>query len=140
MTAMDIQGVIDRFPDLTGYGFGLYRDGVRRSPADVQAKILLEQQDLLTRIDGIAAAVRWLSAMTKTKHVNTRYGSYGLKHTMEHDTGVYVSNGEFIVAAILAGFDCKPEGLNAVFNISSKSVKAADLRIQSLGRFDQRGS
>ena len=38
------------------------------------------------------------------------YGSYGMKHVMENETGEYVSNGAFIQAALELGFPVKPDG------------------------------
>lgn len=57
-------------------------------------------------------------------------GSYKLKHAVEHydsvvngGLGGYVSNGEFIYAMILEGFQVEREGRNAYFNITSKETE-----------------
>lgn len=58
-------------------------------------------------------------------------GSYKLKHAVEHydyvvrgKLGGYVSNGEFIYAMILEGFQVERNGRNAYFNITSKETEA----------------
>lgn len=59
------------------------------------------------------------------KTINTKIGSYGLKHHVErwgaqNGMSTYVANGELIVAALLAGFEVKrsrTSGPNCYFNI-----------------------
>jgi len=38
------------------------------------------------------------------KTTNWNRSSYGFKHDMEHETGIYVTNGDFIRAAMLLGY------------------------------------
>ncbi len=60
------------------------------------------------RRDGIDAAKAWLSANTVARETpDMRCDSYGLKHVMESDTGLYVGNGAFIVAAAELGICMK---------------------------------
>jgi hypothetical protein len=35
-------------------------------------------------------------------------GSYGMKHLVERAIGKYVTNGEFIAAALISGYSFKP--------------------------------
>jgi len=73
-------------------------------------------------------ALRFIEEMARPrKTFNTKIGSYGLKHRAEgwgHDNGMesYVANGEFIVAAIIAGFRYRRWGTspNCSFNIGLK--------------------
>ncbi len=47
------------------------------------------------------------------------YSSYGLKHLLEEDTGIYMTNNEFKDAMVLAGFQpVNPNALNWKFRIS----------------------
>lgn len=39
------------------------------------------------------------------KEVNTNHTSYGLKHKLENDTGLYITNNEFKNAMLLAGYE-----------------------------------
>lgn len=48
--------------------------------------------------------------------------SYGLKHLLERDTGIYLTNNEFKDAMLLAGFaPSDPNELNWTYAISKKS-------------------
>ena len=62
--------------------------------------------------------------------LNNAWSSYGLKHAMEHDIGLYVTNNVFKMAMIEAGYNYKKEcnchdiedsSCNLHFNISKKS-------------------
>ena len=47
-----------------------------------------------------------------------RYNSYGLKHMLQHDTNVYVTNNQFKHAMLLAGYvPVDPDELNWEFDI-----------------------
>jgi len=71
----------------------------------------------------------WLRAFgEKTKTIRPSWNSYGLKHVVERWKGTYVSNGAFVAAALLEGYDIAPNGyasLNAYFNLSLRKWKAA---------------
>ena len=48
--------------------------------------------------------------------------SYGLKHILERDTGIYLTNNEFKDAMLLAGFEpANPNDINWYYRISKKS-------------------
>jgi len=122
-----IQAAVDRFPDLTDFGFGIF-DPYRLTPAQRQEQFRQSRADLFARgsLEDFVRAKRWLSAQPKTKNINSSAGSsYWLKHVAEEDIG-YTTNGIFIAAAVAAGFTvercwrCDDESPNAFFNISSK--------------------
>ena len=51
-----------------------------------------------------------------------RHTSYGLKHYLEHDTGIYVTNNAFKDAMLICGFEpADPHELNWHYCISEKS-------------------
>lgn len=75
----------------------------------------------------VRTAMRYIETNCKhRKTFNSRRGSYGLKHDAERwgrESGMspYVANGEFILAAILTGFEYKREKRahpNCIFNMS----------------------
>lgn len=70
----------------------------------------------------------------KIKTINTRNSSYGLKHIIENVLGKevdhYVSNGELILSALLAGFKMDNSRINPYFNMSKKDIN----RLSDLGR------
>lgn len=81
------------------------------------------------RINRIRAIIREYLRPRKLMNRQTQ-GSYQLKHAVEHYDSVvrgklrgYVSNGEFIYAMILEGFQVEREGRNAYFNITSKETE-----------------
>jgi hypothetical protein len=57
--------------------------------------------------------------VTPTHNIRTTISSYGFKHIVERETGAYVINGAFIVAAILMGYQYRIRGgINACFNMT----------------------
>lgn len=81
----------------------------------------------LRRCSAHVAEIReWLeSNVERRKTINPDYGSYGLKHIAERHLGAYVANGEFVAAAIIAGYPYRRgEGTspNATFGMSSRSL------------------
>lgn len=56
------------------------------------------------------------------KGVNIHHSSYGMKHILEHDTGIYLTNNQFKHAMLISGHE--PDNarrLNWLFRISEKS-------------------
>lgn len=56
------------------------------------------------------------------KTINYNYNSYGLKHLIQHDKGIYMTNEQFKKAMLLCGFEAgniMKKSWN--FNISEKS-------------------
>ena len=85
----------------------------------------------------ITEIARWIERnLVPTQSFCTYMGSYGLKHIAEAELG-YVSNGEFISAALALGFRMKVEngGPNAVFNMSTKSIKETMWRLYCEGKY-----
>lgn len=66
----------------------------------------------------------------KIKSINYSSSSYGIKHGVERAIGMYISNGELIIAMLKLGFKYKRPpgnaGVNCYFNISSHSLKKID--------------
>lgn len=58
---------------------------------------------------------------TPRKTINTKYGSYYLKHVVERHYDHYIPNGAFIMAALLAGYNSVIYNtMNGCFNMSFK--------------------
>jgi hypothetical protein len=131
MTIDDIRKVIVQIPQLTDFGVGIFRTpGMSRQEAKV--KFQREQEALLGQGDACAKICEWLADKPKIKSINRHRSSYGLKHLAEEEIG-YITNGQFIAAAIHSGFKFQLEpsgGPNVSFNISEKaltSIKKAAL-------------
>jgi hypothetical protein len=58
------------------------------------------------------------------KYVNHDHTSYGLKHRLEHDTGIYLSNNAFKDAMMQCGYMPEdPGALNWKFRFSDRLLK-----------------
>jgi hypothetical protein len=68
----------------------------------------------------VAAWLRDNIAPIKTPSVD----SYGMKLVVERAVGEYITNGEFIAAALIAGYGFKSgDGPNMQFGMSARDVK-----------------
>lgn len=86
-------------------------------------------------IERIQGAKNWIrSNLRHGQHTNRRRTSYGIKHVMEADNGLYVTNGEFIVAMLLSGFNMDSVNYNPSFNVVERELLAITRRIESRGR------
>jgi hypothetical protein len=114
-TRSDIERVTAQFPNLWASGFhdGPYPDGTP-----------LTDEDIVQQVSICAWFLKQTCAPTKTyRQVMT---SYGWKHVVENAVRLYVCNGAFIAAAILAGYRVRrvaPGHPNAVFNMRVSSAK-----------------
>ena len=69
--------------------------------------------------EDIAVVDGWIRKNIRTgKKVLHGHTSYGMKHLLEHDTGIYLTNNEFKDAMLLAGFQpVNPKELNWKYRI-----------------------
>ncbi len=76
------------------------------------------------------AILQWIqSRLYPRKTPNNWHTSYGLKHLLERDTKIYLTNNQFKEAMLMCGFTpVNPRELNWCFRLSSKSP-AFQLRI-----------
>ena len=82
------------------------------------------QCDRPTKSNEVRAAHTWIKQRCwERKTMNLSRSSYGLKHDMEHETGEYVSNGNFIKAAMLLGYRTRPDYPNCFFNMGIKTKR-----------------
>ena len=54
----------------------------------------------------------------KTKSINKKRSSYSIKHTVERNIKVYVSNGELLASMIMCDYKYKADGIDCYFNVS----------------------
>ena len=119
-----IRRAMDLEPSLTHFGYGVYRDR-KQTPEERRAKFAENRANMLDdyAADEFVRAVTYLSRFGRRKTINTKSGSYGLKHGAEKFARGYVANGMLIAAALALGFSARPTDLdspNAFFNISMK--------------------
>lgn len=128
----DIAAVLEQHPILSSHGIGLVRQFL---PAGVTGAEELKRarDELLERADQVDMCLQFLAFTGKRKTINFSTNSYGFKHKVEYfqrrhvDRPLipYVSNGAFICAAIMAGFNFHAEfgrEPNVFLNISQKGV------------------
>lgn len=122
----DVEQILKEHPELNSFGVGLYDN--EKNPSELQRgrEYLLNQRGL----EEIKRAMDYLTLCGYRKSINYNSSSYGLKHRVERyyrDSNCcgnnYVSNGAFIVAALLCGFKIKSKewsGPNVFLNISNR--------------------
>ena len=121
--AIEMDRVLEREPQLNDGGFRQF--GGSRTQAERDAEFIRWRESIREprSLAQFMAARGWLRQFSKTKTLNRRGSSYGLKHRAEHDIG-YVTNGVFIAAALAEGFTVRltdPGSPNAFFNISTEA-------------------
>lgn len=124
-----IRRAMDMEPTLTHFGLGVFRDR-KQTREEREAKFTENRAALLEDYvaEEFVRAADFLSRFGRRKTINTKRGSYGLKHDAERFARGYVANGTLIAAALALGFTAKPthwDSPNAYFNISSK-VRTAE--------------
>ena len=77
------------------------------------------------KIDVVCEWIR--SKLIRIKTPNYDKSSYGLKHILEKDTGLYLTNNEFKDAMLMCGYEpVNPNDLNWNYCISKKSPEFTD--------------
>ena len=68
-------------------------------------------------------ALRWIAENIRPRKTPLHErSSYGIKHILQHDTGLYLTNNEFKDAMLLSGYEpIDPNALNWNYCISKKS-------------------
>ncbi len=127
-----LAAAMSREPHLNQNGFG---PGVFAKTARERDENLANwRQDLRNSAERVEAVRSWLEENIEPRRtINSSARSYGLKHLAEREIG-YVTNGEFIAAAIIAGYAYRREAgesPNATFSMSSKSITALRSRLRS---------
>lgn len=116
--------VMKQVPALTDFGLGISWHHRRKSAEEQQAIFDRERADLMNT-QSFEATCEWISQhLEKQKSLYRGNSSYGIKHIVEKQTG-YITNGVFIAAMIALGYAWRPDGPNAFFNVTARSVNRA---------------
>ena len=105
-----IKDVQQKNPTLTQFGFGGKGD---------------------MRPHAVDLCIQWLlivDGLERRKTINKNISSYTYKHDVERHFNEYISNGEFICAALYLGYKMKVSGPNAWFNIKQLPRKKISLK------------
>ena len=124
-----VQEIMDAYPKMNIEGISLpILFDKRESPTQRLERLKLLREALLTDVGckEVATVIKWLRTSNKarrTKLMNTKYSSFGLKTYVEQDMGRVISNGSFIVGAMICG--CRAEQVktseNAHLNLRVKA-------------------
>ncbi len=109
---------MEQHPQLSdeGMGIGRYR-GLHR------AELAANRTSLAGREASVLEIAAWLRGNIAPVKIPT-VGSCDMKHVVENAIGRYVSNGEFIAAALIAGYPHRyADGPNAQFGMSARDVR-----------------
>ena len=114
--------VMEEHPLLNDFGIGAF-DPWRKTGQQRLDEIAAGRVRLAASEDRVMEIVFWLrDNITPIK--TPKFSSYGLKHVLEHSPcGWYVTNGEFIAAAFIAGYPYKYDAPNPLFGMSARDVR-----------------
>lgn len=103
-----------------------------------EAVASLERAGLAGGSKGVEACREWIRRhCVPRKTINKQTGSYSLKHRIENDVYIYISNGACIVAFILEGYQVyHPQswGPNCAFNVKFLTDNDRQLEARSAGK------
>lgn len=117
--------VMQEHPLLTPYGIGVFEPW-RFTRSEREAELAANREQFAGREAVVMETVVWLRENI-TPIVTPNFSSYSVKHVMEHATGLYVANGEFIAAALIADYTFRYDQPNVLFGMSARDMK----RVQS---------
>ena len=125
---VQIEEILKDNPNINYKGISLPRlFNKKESPTQRKERLEMLREALLSDVAcvEIATVVKWLRTSKRarrTKLMNTKYSSFGLKTYVEQDIGMEISNGSFIVGAMICG--CRAEQVktseNAILNLRIK--------------------
>ncbi|WP_454232223.1 hypothetical protein [Mycolicibacterium fortuitum] len=131
--AKQFDTTLEQNPRLSANGLGLSRDP-RTTLAQQRADFERHRRELRAGFVSVVRVLLWLQSsigMIKTP----THSSYYLKHVAEKSLQHYVTNGEFIAAALMADYPMKDRGgLNPLFGVRKRDVDAAVAELERLGR------
>ncbi|GAA2963197.1 hypothetical protein [Streptomyces enissocaesilis] len=113
--------VMQQHPQLNSYGIGVF-DPLRKTAAQRRAELAAGREELAGGVERVLVTVAWLREHITPIKTPT-ISSYAAKHVMERTTERYVSNGEFIAAALVAGYTFKYAQPNVLFGMSVRDLK-----------------
>jgi hypothetical protein len=108
VTEETLARLLEEYPLLNQNGMGA--SYATRGRAEREAEIARYRERFTDRSAQVQLCADWLCRQRWNIRPGENFTSYGLKHIVEEETGQYVSNGDFIAAAILVGVPWAPSG------------------------------
>lgn len=119
----ELVAIMDRYPTLGSFGFGTFGQYHPEFPSNNPEELKRDRDQLRSSVNQFQKACEWLSEVEKSKSINRRHSSYGLKHQLERCYNpFYCFNGALIAAAIFLGFEWNAVKSDAYFNLEQKSL------------------
>jgi hypothetical protein len=113
--------VLDEHPTLGSFGFGVFFPR-SKTPAEREHELERYRAELRRAARDVDQVRGWLLDNLKPIKTPTQ-SSYRLKHIAERALGRYVSNGELIAAALMAGYPIsRPDGPNVNVAVSARDL------------------
>lgn len=74
-------------------------------------------------VENIVRAIEWVrTGFVVIKGENKHHTSYGMKHILEHETGIYLTNNQFKhLMAVCGHAAVNPDGLNCTYRVGERS-------------------
>lgn len=128
-TEQDVRSALERNPRLNTFGYDVSDVSFKDKRVSTCES---RREDLAGMLDRVNACAEWIqSNITPTNRLNKLRTAYGIKHITEREIG-YIPQGVFILAAILCGYRQEEDCDSAVFNMSEKSIRVAERRVNGL--------
>jgi hypothetical protein len=122
---LSLADVMQQHPQLNSFGIGVYEPR-RKTPERRRAELADGRVALAGQEAKVLEIATWLRGNVTPIKTPT-VGSYGMKHVVERANNKYVTNGELIAAALIAGYRFKyTAGPNMLFGMSTRDVKRID--------------
>lgn len=128
ITQPTLAELMRQHPLLGSFGIGLYEPR-SRTPEQRRLELAADREAPADREATVLETAAWLRENITPIKTPT-IGSYRMKHVVEGATGIYITNGELIAAALIAGYTFRYTEPNVLFGMSTRDVK----RIDSAGR------
>ncbi|MDW4905140.1 hypothetical protein RB628_07210 [Streptomyces sp. ADMS] len=113
--------VMQQHPRLTSFGIGVF-DPLRKTAEQRRTDLAVGREELAGGVAMVMETAEWLRENVTPIKIPAA-SSYSVKHVMERATGRYVTNGEFIAAALVAGYTFKYAQPNVLFGMSARDLK-----------------
>ncbi|WP_329254890.1 hypothetical protein OG223_29230 [Streptomyces sp. NBC_01478] len=113
--------VMQQHPWLNSFGIGVF-DPLRKTAEQRRTDLAAGREELAGSGATVMETAAWLRENITPIKTPTA-SSYSVKHVMERATGRYVTNGEFIAAALVAGYTFKYVQPNVLFGMSARDLK-----------------
>ena len=122
-SAPSLTEVMEQHPQLNSFGIGAY-DARSKTPEQRDAETVERRSELLRREPIVMQLVEWLDRNVSSIQTPTQ-DSYSVKGLIERSRGEYITNGELIAAALIAGYPHKYAVPNVLFGMSQRDLNRA---------------